>query len=67
MNISYNVRYTDFVQGIFRKKFTKEWLEVVFTDRSHQTILWRNVMPELGGICVDVSQKSCVNTIGYMK
>ena len=67
LNISYNVRYTNFVLGTFWENFTNKWLQVVFTDWNHQTIFPRDVVQELGGISVDVSQKDCVHTVGDMK
>ena len=47
INVSNNVRYLDFVACISWKYSANKWLEMVFTDRSYQTIVWRNVVSEL--------------------
>ena len=40
---------------------------MVFPEGSYQTIVLRNVVPELVRISVDVSEKSRVHTVGYVK
>ena len=67
MNISHNVGYLYFVLGVLWENFANKGFQMVFTERRHQAIISGNMVEKLAGICVDISQKCCVHTVGYMK
>ena len=67
VNISYNVRHLYFVLDMFWEKLANERPQMILTNGGHKTIVSRNMVKELAGICVNISQKCCVYTLGYMK
>ena len=67
MNFSHNVRNLYFVLCVLWEKFANEWLQMILTDGGHQTIFPWNMVKELAGISVNVSQDSSIDTVGYVK
>ena len=67
INVSYNVGYLYFVLGISLEDSANERLQMVFTNGRNKTIVPWNMVLELDGICVNVSQKCCVHPVGYVK